>query len=249
QSHVELVADHLQWYRAAGWKSFLPDRDAVERRTLSEAAGREKTRLESWLVKERRKPPGNSFPDLFRGHVLEAAMSTVTTRLVADIAQCHVLEIGSGDLLHRFMELGLPPGQASGIDPAPYGLVRSTAAADIRPVQAHPDDLPFPDRTFDLVVAVGYFMHVLDRHLQELIGNELRRVAKEDGIILTVDLTPGNELRLPPYYAYTTAGIDIDDLERIFPDSGIDYEPLTDYSVAVIRSRPPVGKECLPDGV
>ncbi len=83
-----------------------------------------------------------------------------------------ILDIGcaKGFMLHDFQDL-LPGVTVAGIDISAYAL--SPGLESVKPfiVQADAKDLPFPDKSFDLVISIAT-LHNLD-------GDELRRSFRE----------------------------------------------------------------------
>jgi ubiquinone/menaquinone biosynthesis C-methylase UbiE len=101
-----------------------------------------------------------------------------------------VLEIGcgSGAVLADFLRFGVPPSNAIGIDVDE----RRVADASERYPQLefrHADAarMPFPDRSFDLVLAFTVFSSIPDPAHRSLVANEVLRVLRPGGAVLWYD--------------------------------------------------------------
>jgi SAM-dependent methyltransferase len=92
-----------------------------------------------------------------------------------------VLDVGcaKGFMLHEFRNLGL---NVSGLDISEYAV--SNAMPGIDPYLGDARDLPFPDKSFDLVVSLGT-IHNLDRPGVIKALGEIERVGKN--AFVTVD--------------------------------------------------------------
>ncbi|HBH96812.1 MAG TPA: methyltransferase type 11 [Candidatus Omnitrophica bacterium] len=98
----------------------------------------------------------------------------------------HILDIGcaKGFLLHDFREL-LPGVEVAGIDVSQYAL--DHAMEDVRPFLrlANATDLPFPDRSFDLVISINVIHNLPEPLCRRAIG-EMQRVSRRH-LYLQVD--------------------------------------------------------------
>lgn len=107
-------------------------------------------------------------------------------------APIRCLEIGYGTCgwLVEFLTLGVPPESISGIeldeDRAAVAM-KLLPTADLRVGNAV--DLPWPDESFQLVLASTVFSSVLDDQVQEQIGRELLRVLAPEGVVLVYDFS------------------------------------------------------------
>jgi ubiquinone/menaquinone biosynthesis C-methylase UbiE len=101
-----------------------------------------------------------------------------------------VLDVGCGTgALLRKLESRLPDGiDLAGVDPAPamleVGRTKLGAASRIRLEKAFAEQLPFPNRSFDLVVSTVSFHHWSDRPAGL---REAGRVLRAGGGILLAD--------------------------------------------------------------
>ena len=91
-------------------------------------------------------------------------------------------------------------GAVHGIDASPEMIARATRKArkariDVTFRTAVAEALPFPDRTFDVVLST-LMLHHLPRPTREQSAREIRRVLKPGGRVLAVDFgTPGRHHR------------------------------------------------------
>lgn len=115
-----------------------------------------------------------------------------------DLDEKKILDVGcgGGSHLRRFVEYGVVPTNAFGIDLMAH---RIELAQRINPTihwwvgSAH--QLPYPDATFDLVASNVAFSSILSEQLRQMIADEMWRVHKPGGLILIHDFVysnPGN---------------------------------------------------------
>jgi ubiquinone/menaquinone biosynthesis C-methylase UbiE len=103
-----------------------------------------------------------------------------------------VLEVGvgGGGLLPWLRDaVGVPEARLAGIDLSPDRVVRaaqSLPSADIRAGSAA--ELPWPDASFDVVVASTLFSSVLDPTLRAAIARESLRVLRPGGVVMWYDM-------------------------------------------------------------
>ena len=105
----------------------------------------------------------------------------MASRLVSMFNPRKVLDIGcaKGFLVLAFRNLGV---ESYGVDVSEYAI--SQAPSDVRPylaqVDLDRDSLPFEDRSFDLITALGV-LEFLDNHPRAL--SEVMRVIDDDGVL------------------------------------------------------------------
>lgn len=116
-----------------------------------------------------------------------AGMFPLSGRRVADIG------CGQGTWMLEFIQWGVEPADVSGIDLMP-GRVdcarRRMPQADVRLGSAA--QLPWPDRSFDLLTQFMLFMNIFDPALKLAIASEMLRVLKPGAAILWFDQRVGN---------------------------------------------------------
>jgi SAM-dependent methyltransferase len=109
-------------------------------------------------------------------------------------ANSSLLDVGcaKGFMLHDLAEL-IPGIQLAGIDVSPYAI--ENAIEDIKPVVQVADarDLPFPDKSFDVVISINT-IHNLERAELAQALREIQRVARK-GAFVTVDAYRDQEER------------------------------------------------------
>ena len=109
-------------------------------------------------------------------------------------AQHHVLDIGcaKGFMLHDFAQL-IPGIAVQGIDVSPYAIAQ--AIESVKPFVRVADAraLPFPDRSFDLILSINT-LHNLERDDLILALREIERVGRGQSFI-TVDAYRNEEER------------------------------------------------------
>ena len=110
------------------------------------------------------------------------------------MAGSKVLDVGCGKgfMMHDFAEL-IPGIEIKGIDISQYAI--DHALDDMKPhVQvAHAKSLPFPDKSFDLVLSINTIHNLAPDECQQAL-REITRVAKTDAFV-TVDAYHNEEER------------------------------------------------------
>jgi ubiquinone/menaquinone biosynthesis C-methylase UbiE len=132
-----------------------------------------------------------------------------------------ILDIGSGKgfMLHDFHEF-MPKAKLAGIDISMYGV--ENTMEDVKPfVQVgNAKQLPYPDKSFDLVVAINT-IHNLDREECFEAVKELERVGR-GGKFLTVDAYHNEEEKKRMYMWNLTAKtiMSVDEWVEFFKKAG-----------------------------
>lgn len=103
----------------------------------------------------------------------------------------HFLEVGAGTgILTRFMKLTFPKAKITASDMSSSYLKKAQKdlvdLPGINFIQAHAEDLPFKDQTFDLVYSC-YLFHELPEGIRDTVINEAKRVLKPGGLWGFVD--------------------------------------------------------------
>ncbi|MED4970364.1 MULTISPECIES: class I SAM-dependent methyltransferase [Parageobacillus] len=236
---LDQIIKNLYWYQKIGWKKFLPNREYIEQKEREERIKKEKERLLKWieeLVKI------DDFYFSFHGQLDEGKLvKTLSAYGYDNFQQISVLDIGcrDGRWLRKFQDWGVLPERLAGIDfyhPI-VDYAKKLSKPGIQFIEAYPDELDFEDQNFDVVLVFGVLMHVLDESLRKKIGRELLRVLSKDGIIITLNLTKDALAKLEPYLAYTSIGLEWEELTDIFPDCSIHFEILSQCGLAVIRKK------------
>jgi ubiquinone/menaquinone biosynthesis C-methylase UbiE len=139
------------------------------------------------------------------------------------LADKDLLELGcgTGGVLLELLGYGADPRRLHGCDL----LAERVAAAHKRlphlPVScASGARLPYPDRSFDLVLQFTVFSSILDRGICYTVSNEMSRVVRPGGAILWYDfwINPVNK---------QTRGIRPDEIRSYFPHSRFSFERIT----------------------
>jgi ubiquinone/menaquinone biosynthesis C-methylase UbiE len=121
--------------------------------------------------------------DFFMNPLEKTEFRTLRKKLLSNAAG-RVLEIGSGTGVN--FPLYIEAKSVMAIEPSQYMLEISVskireATVPIEVIQAGAEQLPFPDHSFDCVVATLVFCTIPDR---DKAMNEIKRVCKPDGQIL-----------------------------------------------------------------
>src|SRR5258708_7025066 len=122
---------------------------------------------------------------------------TDTVRHIRDVYQlpddASVLDIGcaKGFMLYDFMQL-LPKARLAGIDISSYAI--ENALESVRPlVQAgNARSLPFPDKSFDLVLAINTIHNLHHDECRQSL-HEIQRVARRHAFVMVDGYRPGEQ--------------------------------------------------------
>jgi len=161
-------------------KSFIRERIRIERvyalrqmhRTMSFFSYEDKAHF--WRIRER----------------YSATLELLQEAGFDPLAQVRILDVGCGDgrLLREFIQWGADPRLLSGIDlrlDAIQKARRLLPGVELRCGCA--SDLPWGERTFDVVVLSTVLSSVLDREMRSRIAEECGRVLSAGGVILWYD--------------------------------------------------------------
>ena len=134
-----------------------------------------------------------------------------------------VLEVGCGEggVLLELLGAGAEPARLHGTDLlAGRVAIARHRLPHVAITCADGRQLPYPDRSFDLVLQFTVFSSILDEALCYTVANEMRRVLRPGGLILWYDfwLNPLNK---------QTRGIRPREVRAYFPDSQYSFERIT----------------------
>lgn len=139
------------------------------------------------------------------------------------VAGVRVLDVGcgEGDDLAR-MGLLLPGAELAGIDLSADRIERAQRAAPrarlwVRDAQ----DLPFPDRSFHIVVLATVLSSILDPATRREVAAEAFRVLRTDGILLVYDI------RFPSPWNPNVRLVSRRELRALFPSAALRARPIT----------------------
>jgi SAM-dependent methyltransferase len=136
-----------------------------------------------------------------------------------------ILEVGcgTGTWLRDLVRWGVPPSVLTGIE------LRGTAIEHARRLTpptvqidlASAASLPYPDRSFNVILQSMVFSSVLDQRVRQLIAGEMLRVLAPRGVILWYDFFLDNP-RNPD-----VRGVKRRDVETIFPGCEVEFSRVT----------------------
>lgn len=238
-STIDLIMKNFNWYQKVGWKKFIADRDDMEHQMAEKSAQQEKERFHDWLTEFE---AGLNFYRGFHQQVpQDTILEKITRHAKVTMTEQFVLDVGCRDglWLRKFRDLGAAPKRLAGIEPNGDLWQSATEALQSGSVifQGYPDWLPFPTQQFNVVLAFGIFMHVLDEHLQRKIASELVRVLSPDGIILIADADQRLLDKQEPYVAYASQVLSAYSLQSWFPDCDIEMDSLGEISLVMVTQR------------
>ncbi len=132
---------------------------------------------------------------LMHQQAVRSCLAVLRRAKLFSLEGCRVADIGcgTGAWLLEFMKWGADPSRLAGIDLMPERIEaarRKIPQADLRLGNA--SELPWPDRSFDLVSQFLVFMNIFDPVLKRAVASEMLRVLKPGGAILWFDLRVDN---------------------------------------------------------
>jgi ubiquinone/menaquinone biosynthesis C-methylase UbiE len=234
---LDPVIDNLYWYQKIGWKTFLSNRERIEQQEKEERIQKEKDRFIKWI--ENFVKMDHFYFTFHRKLDEEKFCKILLANSDHKFKNKAVLEIGcrDGRWLRKFQTLGVLPENLVGIDfySSIIDHAKKLSVPDIQFLKEFPNELPFEDQKFDVVLMFGILMHVLDGSLRTKIGQELLRVVSDDGMIITTNFTKESLTKIDPYFSFTSIGLSMEELQEIFPNCSIQFEQLSSYGLAVIK--------------
>lgn len=173
--------------------------------------------------------------NLFSLHQRQRAILSVLKKNgFTDLSKLSILEMGcgGGGVLTEYLGFGAPPEKLHGVDLLfdrllhAHHILPSTGFAN-----ADGRELPFPARTFDLVLQSTAISSILDLELRRNICADMLRVVKPGGMILSYDfwLNPTNP---------QTRGVRPGEIKRLFPNCH--------YAFHRITLAPPIARKLAP---
>jgi len=163
-----------------------------------------------------------------------ATFSVLKSNGFNPLTQRRILDVGCGDgrMLRQFLQWGAQPRNLAGIDlrrdPVDYALTINPNV-DIRCDSA--TEMPWGDRSFDLVFQNTVFSSILDADTRKQVASEMLRVLKPGGSIVWYDfwLNPSNK---------QTRGIRPKEIRELFPGCRFEFHKIT--------LAPPIGRFLVP---
>ena len=175
---------------------------------------------------------------LLQTHGFERCLLSLLKELhFTQLVEKRILDIGCGNgmQLQRFLAYGAQPSHLSGIDLLPERIEQVQqryAGINWQAGSAH--ELPYPDKSFDLVMLSVVFSSILDRTLRKRIADEIWRVRKPGGLILCYDFAYSN-----PRNA-AVEGIPRQEVRRLFGRPG------AKFSFRRVTLAPPLSRRIAP---
>ena len=168
-------------------------------------------------------------PDNPGNQVILAELERGTERLLSSrglvpLGGRSVLDIGCGygHFLRFLRTLGADPGNIHGVDLIEERLVHARAVnpgVDIRVANA--EALPFPDRSFDVVLLFSVLTSILDLDVRARVADETARVLAPHGLIVFYDFRfdhPTNP---------NVRGVGRREISRLFPGFDVSLQTTT----------------------
>ena len=163
-----------------------------------------------------------------------AVLAALKKHAVTNLADLRILEMGcgSGGVLAEFLGFGVLPGNLYGVDLLSDRLVHAHHwLSGSGFANADGQSLPFPSRSFDLVMQYTALSSILDADVRRNICAELWRVVKPGGLILSYDfwLNPTNT---------QTRGVRPAEIRRLFHGCRFEFQRIT--------LAPPIARRLVP---
>jgi ubiquinone/menaquinone biosynthesis C-methylase UbiE len=160
----------------------------------------------------------------YGGYVYDGRWKSVVTRMkefyrLPETAAVLDIGCGKGFMLHDFKEL-MPDCTVAGIDVSAYAIENSTQSVKPFLKIASAERLPYPDKSFDLVISINS-IHNLPIDLLKQALREVERVCRGNSYI-TVDAWRNEEERQNLYKWVLTAEtmMHVDDWKKLFDEVG-----------------------------
>ncbi|MFO7661681.1 MAG: class I SAM-dependent methyltransferase [Chloroflexota bacterium] len=152
-----------------------------------------------------------------------AILSALQREGLWPLAGKRILELGcgTGGVLLELLAFGGTPALLHGTDLLAERVTLARARLPHLPLNcAHGGRLPYPDRSFDLVLQFTVFSSILDQPVCYTVSQEIVRVLKPDGLILWYDfwINPFNK---------QTRGVRPHEIRDYFPGSRLNFERIT----------------------
>jgi ubiquinone/menaquinone biosynthesis C-methylase UbiE len=115
---------------------------------------------------------------------------------VESLSAKRILDVGcgGGQWLGEFIRFGAEPENLVGIDLVEEHVARARrslpSAVTLKCCSAA--ELPFPDRSFDLVSQFTVFTSILEGALKQRVAMEMKRVLRPDGVVVWYDFRMNN---------------------------------------------------------
>ena len=115
-------------------------------------------------------------------------------------------------------------GSVTGIDASPAMIARANRKAAKAGARAAfqvavAENLPFPDRQFDVVLST-LMLHHLPRSTRQQCAREITRVLKSGGRVLAVDFGRSKQRGLLSHF-HRHGHVEVDDIVSLFVDAGL----------------------------
>ena len=159
------------------------------------------------------------------GYYYDGRWKPVARRLAAHYgldARSAVLDIGcaKGFLLHDFLE-EVPGITVAGLDISDYAISQATALVKPYVYVGNAKQLPFPDKSFDLVISINSLHNILTRDEVKQAMREIERVSRTHKYVKVGAYRNAEEKqRLDRWAVVATTYLHRDDWLSLFRDAG-----------------------------
>ena len=159
-----------------------------------------------------------------------------------------ILDIGCGTgtlAITATRHVGMT-GRVTGIDASPSMIARATRKAGKAGARATfqvalAENLPFPDRRFDVVFST-LMLHHLPRKTRQQCASEIKRVLRVGGRVVAVDFGRAKRRGLLAHF-HQRGHVEVEDIVNLFVAAGLTPTPQSTYSIKRVNFEPYVS-EC-----
>lgn len=173
------------------------------------------------------------FVNLFKDQVLEYKLIDIFQRYDCSLlTAARVLDVGCGEgrFLRKLIDWGANPANLAGVDlnEGIIELARELCAPRINFSVGGGDCLPYDDKTFDVILIMGVLQHIMNDSLLSAVSAECLRVLKDDGIIITNNITKTAEPKLAgaTTLQHNTRALEKAELEQFFKGCNVQYDKI-----------------------
>ena len=179
--------------------------------------------------KRKEQGSGAKYSVFARGHLYiqwtieRELLKKLAAHGITNFRDTRILEVGcgAGDWLRDFVSYGADPSYLHGIDLIEERLETARyLSPNISFKKCNAEQIPYPDKHFDIVFQAVVFTSILDSETKKKIADEMLRVLKDDGLIIWFDFRYNNP-RNPD-----VKGIKKDEVLSLFNGCTLDFKSI-----------------------
>ncbi len=191
----------------------------------------ELARIRAAYDRRKREIPADRYSDanpraaIFQQELEQRILRLLALKSCAPLAEKRVLDLGCGDgrWLRRFCKWGASAENLAGMDllPERIAAARELTTSAVRFYCGSAGQIPFRDRTLDVVVCMSVFSSILSENLRAAVAAEMVRVLRPGGCVLWHDFFVNNPANPD------VRGVGKAELARLFPGCAIELSRVT----------------------